>query len=75
MQVLKSTEFRTCLLKGWFQAYLGRQPTERRPGLRGRRAAHLLTGPLPDCKARTTTGFTAAPPRPGKRVVRHLWGT
>ena len=34
----------------------------------------LLTGPLPDCKARTTSGFTAAPPRPGKKVVRHLWG-
>ena len=34
----------------------------------------LLTGPLPDCKARTTSGFTAAPPRPGKKVIRHLWG-
>ena len=26
--MLKSTEFRTRLLKGWFQAYLGRQPTD-----------------------------------------------
>jgi len=48
MQVLKSTECRTRLLKGWFQAYLGRQPTdvERRPGLRGHRAAnthHFVT--------------------------------
>jgi uncharacterized protein DUF4214/List-Bact-rpt repeat protein len=34
----------------------------------------LLTGPLPDCKARTTSGVFAAPPRPGKKVVRHLWG-
>ena len=28
LQVLKSTEFRTRLIKGWFQAYLGRQPTD-----------------------------------------------
>ena len=34
----------------------------------------VMTGPLPDCKARSTAGFFAAPPRPGKKVLRHVWG-
>jgi Domain of unknown function (DUF4214) len=34
----------------------------------------LLTGPLTGCKARTTSGVLQAGPRPGKKVIRHVWG-
>jgi Domain of unknown function (DUF4214)/Divergent InlB B-repeat domain len=33
----------------------------------------LLTGPLAECASRTTAGLAAAP-RPGKKVIRHVWG-
>jgi hypothetical protein len=44
--------------------------------LNGRRTPFtliLLSGPLTQCGTRTTSGVTQGP-RPGKKVIRHVWG-